>query len=158
MPVVPHRPPALHGPVFRGSAVVAAGLLTRRQLRSSAWLHVFRDVYACSAVELTHSLLAVAAAGLLLPGARRQRTQRRDAVGGCRPPASETPSSSPSRPGRHPAPSPGLRVRRRALPPVDVALRRGARVTTAVATAVDLGRALPWTRPWPPSTISSAPG
>jgi hypothetical protein len=142
VPVVPHRPPALHGRFFRGSAVVAAGLLTRRQLRSSAWQHVFRDVYACSTVEPTHSLLAVAAAGLLLPGAvvsgRSAATLWGLPAAGTGDPVELTVPA-----GAAPCAVPGVRVRRRALSPVDVTLRRGTRVTTAVATAVDLGRALP---------------
>ncbi len=52
--------------MFRGSAVVRQGLLTRKQLRSSAWRRLRQDVYADSALPVTHRLL-VSAVGLVLP-------------------------------------------------------------------------------------------
>lgn len=66
MPTPPARPPQLVGRVFRGTAVVGQGLLTTKQLRSSAWRRVRRDVYADAALPLTHRLL-VSAVGLTLP-------------------------------------------------------------------------------------------
>jgi hypothetical protein len=60
------RPPALRGRVFRGSSVVAQGLLTPKQLRSSAWLRLRQDVYADAALAVTHRLM-VSAVGLVLP-------------------------------------------------------------------------------------------
>jgi hypothetical protein len=69
MPVPPRRPPSLRGRVFRGSHVVATGRLTQRELRSSAWRRLFRDVYACVDLPITHEVRAVAAARLLVPGA-----------------------------------------------------------------------------------------
>ena len=69
MPVPPVRPPELRGKLFRGSQVISAGLLTRSQLRSSAWRRVFPDVWACASLALTHDLRALAAARLLLPDA-----------------------------------------------------------------------------------------
>jgi hypothetical protein len=55
--------------MFRGSAVVAAGTLSSGELRSSAWRRLFRDVYACADVPVTHELRAAAAARLLVSGA-----------------------------------------------------------------------------------------
>jgi hypothetical protein len=69
VPIRPVRPDRLRGRVFRGSSQVAAGRLTRGQLRSAAWQRLFRDVYACSSVVVTHEVRAGAAALLLLPGA-----------------------------------------------------------------------------------------
>src|SRR5690349_1563878 len=46
VPVSPRRPPPLHGRAFRGSAVVASGLLPPGELRGPAWRRLFRDVYA----------------------------------------------------------------------------------------------------------------
>ena len=95
----------------------------------------------------------MAAAGLLLPGAvvsgRSAATLWGLPAAGTGDPVELTVPA-----GAAPCAVPGVRVRRRALSPVDVTLRRGTRATTAV----DLGRALPWTRPWHPSTTSSAPG
>ena len=55
--------------MFRGSAAVASGLLTRHQLHSSAWRRVFPDVYVCSSLEVIHELRAQAVTDLLIPGA-----------------------------------------------------------------------------------------
>lgn len=52
--------------MFRGSHVVQQGLLTRKQLRSSAWRRLRQDVYADAALEVTHRLL-ISAVGLALP-------------------------------------------------------------------------------------------
>jgi very-short-patch-repair endonuclease len=64
--ITPARPHDLQGRVFRGSAVVRQGLLTRKQLRSAAWVRVRQDVYADASLPLTHRLL-VSAVGLVLP-------------------------------------------------------------------------------------------
>jgi very-short-patch-repair endonuclease len=54
------------GKVFRGSRVVAAGLLTRNQLRSAAWVRLRQDVYVDADVPITHRVLT-SAVGLVLP-------------------------------------------------------------------------------------------
>ncbi|MFW3169934.1 endonuclease domain-containing protein [Geodermatophilus sp. CPCC 206100] len=66
MPVPPTRPVPLRGRVFRGSTVVRQGLLTPKQLRSSAWVRLRQDVYADASLPVTHRLL-VSAVGLVLP-------------------------------------------------------------------------------------------
>ncbi len=61
------RPPAaLEGKVFRGTTVVAQGLLTAKQLRSSPWRRLRQDVYADARLPVTHRLL-ISAVGLVLP-------------------------------------------------------------------------------------------
>ena len=67
MPASAHRPDALRGRVFRGSTMVARGLITKKQLRSSAWVRLRQDVYADAALPLTHRVL-ISAVGLCLPG------------------------------------------------------------------------------------------
>lgn len=67
MPRPPTRPAPLQGRVFRGSAVVSEGLLTVKQLRSSAWVRLRQDVYADASLPRTHRLL-ISAVGLTLPG------------------------------------------------------------------------------------------
>ncbi len=52
--------------MFRGSSVVRQGLLTPKQLRSSAWRRLRHDVYADTALPVTHRL-RVSAVGLTLP-------------------------------------------------------------------------------------------
>ncbi|MEH0937021.1 endonuclease domain-containing protein [Micromonospora psammae] len=54
MPKAPRRPPQLRGRIFRGSTAVSRGLLTRNDLRSSAWRSLFRDVYADSHLRVSH--------------------------------------------------------------------------------------------------------
>ncbi|WP_308128014.1 hypothetical protein [Modestobacter italicus] len=137
--VVPaHRPPALRGRVFRGTAAVGAGLLTRRQLDSAAWHRLFRDVYACADLTVTHELRAVAAASVLLPGsvvtgASAAVLWRVDAAG----PGDDVELTVP--PGTRSSAVAGVRVRRALLRPGDVARRRGVPVTTPERTAVSLG-------------------
>ena len=139
MPVQPHRPPALRGRVFRGSAQVAAGRLSRGQLRSPAWQRLFRDVYACSTVRVTHDVRAGAAALLLVPGAVVCGRSAAvlwgvDAAG----PHDDVELTVP--PGSSACTVPGVRVRRWTIDPDGVTTRRRVPVTTAETTAVDLGR------------------
>ena len=143
MVVPPYRPADLRGRVFRGSAVVDAGVLTRRQLDSRAWRRLFRDVYACATVEATHALRATAAASVLLPGA--VVTGRSAAVlwglGDVAGPADEVEVTVP--PGCPISVVPGVRVRRAALAPQHVTRRRQVAVTTPEATAVALAATQP---------------
>jgi len=55
--------------VFRGTDAVARGLVTRKQLRSSAWRRLRQDVYADASLPVTHRLLVDAAGMALPPGA-----------------------------------------------------------------------------------------
>jgi very-short-patch-repair endonuclease len=53
--------------IFRGTAVVRRGLVTRAELRSNAWQPLFRDVFADADLERTHRLLCKAVNAFLLP-------------------------------------------------------------------------------------------
>jgi hypothetical protein len=66
MPIPAARPEQLRGRVFRGSTAVRQGLLTTKQLRSSAWRRLRQDVYADAALIVDHRLLT-SAVGLVLP-------------------------------------------------------------------------------------------
>jgi hypothetical protein len=122
--------------------VVAGGLLTARELRSSAWQRLYRDVYACADVLVTHDLRAVAAAGLLVPGS--VVTGRSAAVLWGVPAAERDDDVELTvPPGATVCRVPGITVRRRALVPAQVTARRGARTTTPEVTAVDLARGGP---------------
>lgn len=140
VPVSPYRPDNLRGVVFRGSTVVASGRLTRAQLRSSAWQRLFRDVYACSSVRVTHELRAVAAARLLIP---RAVVSGRSAAVLWGVDAADTDDDVELTlpPGSSARAVPGVRVRRWHLRPDDTRMRKRARTTTPEITAVDLGRA-----------------
>lgn len=139
MPVAPHRPASLQGRVFQGSAVVASGLLTPRQLRSAAWQRLFRDVYACAELPVTHALRARAAAHIVVPGAVVSGRSAAVLWG--------VPLAGPDDPVELTVPRgttvcrlPGLAVRRRNLDPAHLTRRRGVRTTTPEVTAVDLAR------------------
>jgi len=130
-----------HAP-FRGSAAVASGLLTARQLRGSTWRRLFPDVYVHRGLPVTHELRATAAGGLLLPG---------DVVTGVSaavlwgvPLAGVDDDVEITRwPGSHPVRVPGLRVRRADLDDRTVRWHRGVHVTTPERTAVRVAGALP---------------
>ena len=66
MPIAANRPEALRGRVFRGSVAQSRGLLTKKQLRSAAWVRLRQDVYADAALTLTHRVL-MSAVGLTFP-------------------------------------------------------------------------------------------
>ncbi|WP_428963304.1 endonuclease domain-containing protein [Micromonospora fluostatini] len=66
MPPRAQRPRSLAFQVFRGSEAVRCGLLTKHQLRSSAWLRVRHDVYADARLDRDHTL-ACRAVALRLP-------------------------------------------------------------------------------------------
>lgn len=121
---------------FLGRWAVDEGLLTRDQLRSSAWRRLFRGVYVHRDVPVTHALRAHAAC-VLLPAA--VVTGRSAAVLWGVELATVTddvevtvPSSS------HPSRLPGLRARRSDLPRAHRWRRGGIPVTTPAATAVRL--------------------
>lgn len=65
MPPAPTIPSQLTSDVFRGSAVLEAGVLTRKQLRGATWRRLFHDVYVHRDVPVTHELRARAAIALL---------------------------------------------------------------------------------------------
>jgi Protein of unknown function (DUF559) len=136
VPRSPRRPELLRGRVFRGSTAVARGILSTNELRGPAWRRVFRDVYACATVPLTHELRARAAAGLLAPGAVVSGVSAAvlwgltDLAG----PADDVELTvAPDRP--RPVTT-GVRVRRATLTPDEVTERRRVPVTAAAVTAV----------------------
>jgi hypothetical protein len=58
VPVPAARPPQLRDQIFRGTAAVAGGVLSRDQLRSPAWRRLRRDVYADADLRVDHQLHA----------------------------------------------------------------------------------------------------
>jgi hypothetical protein len=65
----PQVPDELRFGPFLGSAAVAAGLLTARQLQSAAWVRLVRNVYLHRNVEQTGPIRAQALSLVLRPGA-----------------------------------------------------------------------------------------
>jgi len=136
------RPPCLVGTVFRGSEAVRSGRLTRHQLHSSAWRRLFPDVYACSALEVTHELRAEAVTSLLVPGAvasgRTAATLWGVELAGSE---DDVECTAPGSTGAGSVT--GVRVGRSRLSPEEVTRRRGVPVTTPLRTALDLARIRP---------------
>lgn len=122
---------------FRGSAAVAAGLVTRDRLYGPRFQRVFPDVYAPADAEPTLLLRSRAAAvyvhgrGLLVGYSAAELLGA--SCGPAHAPAEVTvPDGCRSRPG--------LVVHRFRPSPAEVTCRRGATVTTHLRTAYDLGR------------------
>lgn len=67
MPRIPYRPPQLRGHVFRARTVIAAGLLSRRQLASKAWRRLFQGVYADASVPVTYIVRCAVVVVFVLP-------------------------------------------------------------------------------------------
>jgi hypothetical protein len=132
-------PPPLRYKPFRGSAAVAACLLTKRQLAGPSWRRLFRDVYISAAVPVDQITMCLAAA-LLLPAGGA--LSHESAVIFYNVPA--------LRFGPHPvrlsipsecrlARERGLVVHRVRLKPGDVVRRCGVPVSSPFRTAFDLG-------------------
>lgn len=129
----------INGP-FRGSAAVAAGLLTPSMLRGDGFTDVFRDVFVPTGTRLDLSARSRAAA-LLTPadGALCGHSAAELLGAGCSPanaPAEIVAPRGDVRPRR------GLIVRQATLDPEDVVDADGCRVISAFRTAYDLGRRL----------------
>ena len=134
----PRRPPALVGRWFRGSDVVARGLLTAGELRGPAWRCVFPDVYLDAACDVDHALLARIAATTLVPGAVVTGASAAVLWGLIDLVDVEDPVELTVPPGV-PRPScPGVVVRRRSLPPATTVRRGAVLVATPEAAALDL--------------------
>ena len=64
---IPRPPATLVGKVFQAHAAIERGLITRHDLRSSAWRRLFRGVYADQTVADNHRIRCIAAAAFVLP-------------------------------------------------------------------------------------------
>ncbi len=137
MPRSPLRPSGLGRAPFRGTAVIAAGQLTKDNLRSAAWVHLFRDVYADARATRDHLLRVRGAALLMPPGAviagRSAAHLYGATLAGPDAPV-DVASPRPWRGGR------GIRVVERRLRPADLRIFSGIPVTTPLATAYELAR------------------
>jgi very-short-patch-repair endonuclease len=122
--------------------MVAAGRVSRNELRSTAWQRLFHDVYVCSCVAVTHAVRARAACSVLLPGAVVSGPSAA-VLWGVEAAVATDDVELTVPPGRTVSAVRGVRVRRRVLPSDAVVLRRGMQVTSPLATAQDLARELP---------------
>jgi len=136
----PRRPAALQGQVFRKADVVATGLLTSSELRSSAWCRLYRGVYADA--DLPDSFgTRLSGAALLVPSSAVYTGRTAAYLHGAATlvePGTPIEVSVPM--GVRFGPVTGLCIRQVTLPPSDIAVVRGWRCTTAVRSALDIAR------------------
>jgi very-short-patch-repair endonuclease len=131
--------------VFRASDVLPSGLLTRDELRSSAWRRLFRDVYADADLAHSHGL-RIAGAELLIPPVAAFSGRTAAFVHGVTELVDEgSPVEVSVPPGVRFGPVAGLRVRQVQLPPADIAVVRRHRCTTGLRTALDIAAREPVT-------------
>ncbi|MFI6256802.1 type IV toxin-antitoxin system AbiEi family antitoxin [Micromonospora zamorensis] len=143
MPVSPRRPASLQGRVFRGSRVVAQGLLTRTELRSRAWRPLFRDVYADARLEVTHRTRCAAAVRWVLPPGVVIAGRSAAALYGAASVADHEPLDVLVPAAQRFGPVSGLVVHASEIPATDVAIRQGIPLTTPTRTCWDLAQWLP---------------
>lgn len=136
----PRRPDALRGRVFRTRDVIARGLLTPAELRSSAWRQLFRGVYADARLDDCVDL-RISAARLLIPPEAAFSGRTAAFLHGATELAGVGDLVEVSVPtGVRFGPVQGLRVRQVALATSDVTALEEWRCTTALRTAVDIAR------------------
>jgi len=133
----------LQGAVFRGSDVVRDGVLTRDELRSSAWRRLFHGVYADAALPETFAL-RVRGARLLAPPTAVFCGRTAAYLHGTRSlVAADDPVELVVPPVSRFGAGAGLRVRRAHVPVSDTVRLGGFRCTSGVRTAVDIARLEP---------------
>ena len=129
--------------MFRGADAIAAGLLTRDSLRSSAWYRIYRGVYADANLPRNFGL-RVAGASLVVPSTAVFTGRTAAYLHGA---GELVDSGGPVEVTVPPAvrfgPVAGLRIRRLPLPEPDVVVLRGRPCTTPLRTALDIARAEP---------------
>jgi hypothetical protein len=138
MPPPPSRPEALEWQVFRGSAAIQSQLVTPRQLRGKAWLHVMHDVYADARLPQDHALKCTAAMLRLPPGAVLAGPSAA-ALDGVHHAAGFTDDVHAIVPTKmHVGPQRGIRVHSTDVDPMDTVVRSGIPRTTPARTAWDV--------------------
>ncbi|WP_138734839.1 endonuclease domain-containing protein [Modestobacter excelsi] len=136
----PHRPELLDGRVFRGTWAVDSGVLTRNQLRSSAWRRLREDVYVDARQPDGH-LLHARAVSLVMPRGAALGGRTAAVLCGLTDAAGPTdPVEVVLPPPLRWDPAPGIQVRSAPLAGDVVGRGPFLRWTTPVRTAVDLAR------------------
>ncbi|GAA4738479.1 hypothetical protein GCM10023328_19140 [Modestobacter marinus] len=143
MPIPPYRPAVLRGRVFRGTWAIGSGLLTRAQLRSSAWRRLREDVYADATAADTHRLHARGAALRMPRGAALGGRSAADLLGVPEVAGPADPVEVVVPPGTRWDPEPGIVVRTARLQGDVLAQGSFLRWTTGLRTAVDMARFAP---------------
>lgn len=140
---LPTRPACLVGQVFLGAEAVASGVLTRDQLRSSAWRRVLRGVYVDAAVA-PHPEHRLRAVELLAPPAAVFAGRTAAWLLGVDTAWEvDDPVEVVVPTGTRWGPVAGVRIRHARLSAGDVVRIGRRRVTSAVRTAADIARSGP---------------
>jgi very-short-patch-repair endonuclease len=140
MPRPPRRPVPLTGKIFLGRAAVASGLLTRDDLRSSAWRPVLHGVYADSRLHLTHEHRCRAVARFVLPPTGSIAGRSAAALYNVLTLPAGEPVEVVVPPNDRIGPAADLRVHIVPLASADVRHRSGVRATSPTRTAWDLAQ------------------
>lgn len=140
MPVTPRRPAELRGRVFRGSRAVASGVLTRTELRSSAWRPLFKYVYADARLTISHPIRCAAAVRWVLPAGAAIAGRSAAALFGAGTVSTSEPIDVLVPAGQRFGPVTGLTVHTADVVEADVLIRAGIPVTTPQRTSWDLAQ------------------
>jgi hypothetical protein len=143
VPRSPHRPAVLDSRVFRGTWALDAGVLSRAQLRSSAWRRLREDVYADARLPDTHRLHARGACLVMPRGAALGGRTAADLLGVRDTVGPGDPVEVVLPPGLRWHPQPGLTVRTAPLTGDVTGTGAWLRWTTGLRTSVDLARRAP---------------
>ncbi len=122
--------------MFRAYEALAAGLLTRRQLSSSAWRRLFRGIYADAELPVDHALRCLGA-HLLMPRSAAIAGRSAAHLLGARLAGPDDAVEVVVPRSHRFGPVTGLRIRYAELPPTDVDPAR-PRSTTPLRTALDV--------------------
>jgi very-short-patch-repair endonuclease len=138
MPPRHTRPRELEWRLFRGSTAVRRGLLTPKQLRSRAYVHLRYDVYADARLERDHELACKAVAlrlppGVAIAGPSAAHLWGVDHAGGIRDPVHVIAPTSVWLGPRH-----GVRVHRADVAAEEIVRTGGVPRTTPLRTAWDV--------------------
>ncbi len=140
MPREPGRPAKLRNGPFLATWAIDAGLITREQLRSSAWRRLLRGVYVSATTPLTLRLRIIGA-GLILPA--DAVITGRTAVHLWGVPMGEVDDTIEVLAARRFGPVEGLSIRVGPLAADERVIRAGVPVTSTLHTTWELARAMP---------------
>lgn len=132
------RPAALTGKIFRGTDAVRAGLLTKDELRGSAWRRLFRGIYADAGLTPSHQQRCYAAAWYLLPPAAAIAGRSAAWLYGAQLYRDEDPIEVVTPPSARFGPVRGLVIHVSDLPPDEVRVIDDVRRTSPLRTCWDL--------------------
>lgn len=134
----PRRPAELVGQVFFAREAIHRGLLTKNDLRTSAWRRLFHNIYADARLEISHHTRCRAAASWLFPPGCAIAGRSAVALHGGASPGPDEPVEVVVQPSSRFGPLAGLLIHVAPWREGEVQRLDGMSVTTAVRTCWDL--------------------